>query len=167
MHDHFATLYDHHVARVYTYIRYRVDSIQTAEDLTSQTFEKAFAHLSNYKPEKAEFGAWLFGIAHNVVSRHYRKKQRWLSLDMVLHLSSDTPPPEEVAIQNEMNHQLLKAVQQLDERERNLIALKFAAGLNNRQIAAITSLSDSNVGVILFRAIKRLRHLMEIDNERS
>jgi DNA-directed RNA polymerase specialized sigma24 family protein len=60
-------------------------------------------------------------------------------------------------IRNETRAELLAAVPRLEDRERDLIALKFAAGLTNRRIAEITGLSESNVGVILYRAVRRLR----------
>ena len=83
----FADIYDRYAPRVYTYIRYRVDDRQAADDLTAQTFEQALLSLGSYHAEQAPLGAWLFGIAHNVVSRHYRaqSRHRWLSLDTILN----------------------------------------------------------------------------------
>ncbi|MBC7870558.1 MAG: sigma-70 family RNA polymerase sigma factor [Chitinophagaceae bacterium] len=158
----FAMLYDHYISRVYTYIRYRVDNATTADDLTSQTFENALVNLKNYRMEQAPFSSWLFGIAHNVVSRHYRTQRRhqWLSLDRFLNHVSDTPPPEDIAISNEISQRLTLAVGRLRDHERDIIALRFGAGLNNRQIAEITNLSESNVGVILYRSIKQLRVIL-------
>ncbi|MEQ8674504.1 MAG: sigma-70 family RNA polymerase sigma factor [Aggregatilineales bacterium] len=155
----FAVLYDYYAPRVYTYIRYRVNDINTADDLTAQTFEKALSSLPNYQPTRSAFSAWLFGIAHHVVTRHYRTRQRqqWFSLDGFLSHQSDISSPEDTAIRNEINNQLLHAVKQLPARERDLIALKFATGLTNREIARITGFSESNVGVIVYRAIKKLR----------
>ena len=165
----FGELYDRYAQRIYTYMRYRVDSIQTAEDLTAKTFEQALINLKNYQPHQGEFSAWLFGIAHHTISRHYRKQRRfqWLSFDQLFHHTTESTSPEEQVIHNETQEHLLQAVQQLKARERNLIALKFAGELNNRQIAEITNLSESNVGVILYRAIKKLRGIMggSRDNE--
>lgn len=166
----FATLYDHYAPRIYTYMRYRVDDVPTAEDLTAEAFEQALIKLPNYRPERAPFSAWLFGIAHHVVSHHYRAQNghRWLPLDAAADHASDTMPPEYAAIQEEAQHRLMAAVAGLDNRERDLLALKFAGGLNNRQIAEITGLSESNVGVILHRSIKQLRDMLkeeEIEHE--
>jgi RNA polymerase sigma-70 factor (ECF subfamily) len=159
----FAALYDCYAPRVYTYIRYRVDDIPTAEDLTAQAFEQVLVHLPRFRPEKAPFGAWLFGIVRHTVS-HYRrvqKRQHWLSLDMLLHRASDAPVPEAEAISNETHRQLLHAVAGLSERERDLIALKFAGEMSNRQIARLTGLSESNVGVVLYRSLRRLRSMLD------
>ncbi|BAF60469.1 hypothetical protein PTH_2288 [Pelotomaculum thermopropionicum SI] len=73
--------------------------------------------------------------------------------------------PEETAIYNESREQLLTALSRLNDRERNLVALKFSAGLTNRAIAGIAGLTESNVAVILYRAVRRLR--AELDAEDS
>jgi RNA polymerase sigma-70 factor (ECF subfamily) len=153
----FATLYDYYAPRIYTYIRYRVNDIHTAEDLTAQTFERALANLSRYQPAQAPFSAWLFGIAHHVVSQHYRRRLIFFPLEAVYQRAAEAVLPEDLYIAQESQACLMKAVRRLPERERNLLALKFAGGLTNRQIAAITRLSESNVGVILYRSIKQLR----------
>jgi RNA polymerase sigma-70 factor (ECF subfamily) len=160
--DGFAALYDCYAPRVFTYIRYRVEDIPTAEDLTAQAFEQVLIHLPRFHSDKAPFGAWLFGIVRHTVSHHRRaqQRQRWLSLDAILHRASDDPLPEAESISNETHRGLLRAVACLSERERDLLALKFAAGLNNRHIARLTGLSESNVGVVLFRSLKRLRSML-------
>lgn len=68
---------------------------------------------------------------------------------------------------NEMTVRLLDALAQLEERERDLIALKFAAGLNNRQIAEITGLTPGNVGVILYRSVQRLRNILKVEESNA
>lgn len=161
--DHFGPLYDFYAARVFTYVRYRAETTQEAEDLTARIFSDALENLKNFRSEQGAFGAWLFGIAYNVISRYYRKQKRflWLPLDSVAnHHDESEDPPEKVVIRNENHQALLNAVQQLPERERNLIALKFAGELNNRQIAEITGLTESNVGTILYRTIKHLRSML-------
>ncbi|MCA0453822.1 MAG: sigma-70 family RNA polymerase sigma factor [Chloroflexi bacterium] len=157
-----AAVYDHYAPRVYTYMRYRVNDRATADDLTAQTFEHMLDNLPNYRADKAPFAAWLFGIAHHMVSRHYRAKHRWqwLPLDAAANHPANSLPPESAAIHNETQQQLVIAVSRLTDDQRNLIALKFAGGLNNRQIASITGLSESNVGVILYRSINCLREIL-------
>lgn len=155
----FAAIYDHYFPRVYNYVRYRVGDAEMADDLTAQVFERALVSIGRYRPERGPFAAWLFAIARNAVSDCLRaqRRRRWLSLEVLRDRASTEPQPEEVAIRDETRAELLAAVARLSDRERDLIALKFAAGLTNRRIAKLTGLSESNVGVILYRAMRRLR----------
>jgi len=155
----FAAIYDHYFPRIYNYVRYRVRDAETADDLTAQVFERALVSIGSYRPERAPFAAWLFAIARNAVNDHLcaQRCRHWLSLEVLRDRPSSEPQPEEVVIRNEMHAEMLAAVARLSDRERDLIALKFAAGLTNRRIAELTGLSESNVGVILYRAIRRLR----------
>ncbi|HLA44714.1 MAG TPA: sigma-70 family RNA polymerase sigma factor [Aggregatilineales bacterium] len=161
----FATLYDHYFPRVYNYVRYRVHDAAVTDDLTAQIFEKALAKLNTYDSAKAPFGAWLFAIARHTVANHRRGQWRWLSLDVLFNASSGAASPEQHIIAQEQQQHLLDAVARLDERERDIIALKFGAELPNTEIADITGLTASNVGVILYRAIKTLRIYLVEDNE--
>jgi RNA polymerase sigma factor (sigma-70 family) len=155
----FGELYQRSYDRVYNYIRYRVSNRETAEDLTAQVFEQLLVHIGEYDAEKAPFEAWLFGFARNMVHRHHRARQRrkWLSLDAIRGLRDKGKEVEEMVIQSENKATMLEALKSLNGRQRDLLGFKFGAGMNNRQIAALTGLSESNVGVILFRAIHCLR----------
>ena len=95
----------------------------------------------------------------NEVSGHWRTAHRrlWVSIESLWHLPSREANPEQAAIQTEAHADLLAAIQQLSERERDLLGLKFSGRLTNRQIAELTGLSESHIGVILYRAIRRLR----------
>ena len=155
----FAAIYDHYFPRVYNYVRYRVSDAGTVDDLTAQIFERVLAKIGRYDSERAPFAAWLFAIARNAVNDHLRaqSRRRWLSVDALGARRSPDPKPEEILVCREEHAELLAAVDRLSDRQRNLIALKFAAGLTNRRIAELTGLSESNVGVILYRAVRRLR----------
>lgn len=155
----FAAIYDRYFPRVYNYVRYRVGDAAAADDVTARIFERALDHLGRFQPERAPFAAWLFAIARHAVSDHLRaqRRQRWLSLDLLHGRASAEPRPHDIVVQDETRAELLAAVARLSERERDLIALKFAAGLTNRRIAELSGLSESHVGVILYRAVRRLR----------
>jgi RNA polymerase sigma-70 factor, ECF subfamily len=155
----FAALYDYYFSRVYNYVRYRLQDADATDDVTAQVFERALNSIGSYRPEKAPFSAWLFAIARNAVNDYLRaqRRRRWLSLDLLWEWGSSEPQPVEIVAADELQHKLLGAVARLDSRERDLIGLKFAAGLTNRRIAKLTGLSENNVGVILYRAVRRLR----------
>jgi RNA polymerase sigma factor (sigma-70 family) len=156
----FARLYDYYFPLVFKYVLYRVCDTQAADDISSKIFERVLLGIGNYRPEQAPFRAWLFGLAHHVVSDHFRSqsKRRWFSLEVLKDMVSNDPPPEEVVISTEMNDRLLEVLGCLTDRQRDLIALKVVAGLNNRQIAKLTDMSESNVGVTFYRTIRKLRN---------
>jgi len=159
----FLALYDEYFRRVYNYARYRCGDVHTADDLTAAIFERALNRLGDYCPQRGTFGAWLFTIARGVVSHHLRSEyaNRWLPLDEIHEISDGGPTPEERVINTEAQNSLLVALLHLSDRDRDLLSLKFAARLTNRRIAEITGLSDNNVGIILYRAIHRLRAILD------
>lgn len=161
--DIVAGIFDRYYPRIYKYMRYRLNSIEEAEDLSSQVFEKVMGKIDTYNPERAPFEVWLFSIAQNTVNAYYRRHKRriWSPLESIRDLPSERPDPEEVAIHNEEQTRLLVALSSLDERERNIIAMKFAGGLKNRQIAELMGLSVSNTGVILYRSLHHLREILK------
>jgi RNA polymerase sigma-70 factor, ECF subfamily len=156
----FAAIYDHYFPKVYNYVRYRVQDTDITDEITSQIFERMLISIGTYRPQKAPFGAWLFAIARNAVQDHYRSlsRRRWLPLDQIATHPSPEALPEDAVEDKDANTGLLQAVRQLTAREQDLIALKFASGMENKEIAKVVSLSESNVGVILFRALHQLRN---------
>lgn len=155
----FAELYEQYLPKVFRYIQYRVNSMQLTEDLTSTTFEKALVNFSRYSSDKAKFSTWIFSIARNVVIDHYRVSQRKQTapLEEAGEVSSKDLSPEEELFQGEELARLQGYLAQLQHDEQEIIRLKFVAELNNRQIAKMLGLSESNVGTRLYRAVRKLR----------
>lgn len=164
----FAELYDHYFPRIYRYALYRLQDAQAADDITAQVFEKTLTNIKQYQPARGSFGAWIFAIARNAINKHLQVQtvRRWISLDAVLHRPVENSlSVEEIAVQNERLSRLMPLVKELDERERDLLALKFGAGLTNRRIAQLTGLTASNVGVILYRTLHHLREQLREEKE--
>ena len=158
----FAALYDRYFGRVYNYVRFRVQSAHLTDDLTSQVFEYAWRSMAGFQAQRGDFGPWLFSIAHNAVVDYYRGQKRhdWVSLSAVGELASASSEPEESLMTKETQQDLLEALADLSDRERNIIGLKFCSRLTNRQIAKLINLNESHVGVILYRAMRRLKMLL-------
>ncbi|SMF92453.1 RNA polymerase, sigma-24 subunit, RpoE [Paenibacillus uliginis N3/975] len=156
-------IFESYYKRVYNYIYYRIHCHHTSEDLTSQVFNKIMLRLDTYSKEKSPFEVWLFAIVRNVVNDHFRslKKQKLFSLDAIKSLVSKEKNPEQLIEITDTNNKLAKALLVLSMRERNLVALKFGADLKNKDIAEIMGISESNVGVILYRTMKKLKKEME------
>jgi RNA polymerase sigma factor (sigma-70 family) len=128
-------------------------------------FLRALDKLPTLDPNRARFKTWLFTLVRNTLYNHWRDQaaRKSLPIELADRQSSHAPMPEEEAVRQEDHNDLLKALRLLEDREREIIALKFSARLTNRQIAELTGLTDSNIGVILFRTLKRLK--MELDAE--
>jgi RNA polymerase sigma-70 factor, ECF subfamily len=149
-------LYADLAPRVYNYFRYRIGSDADVEELTSRTFERAWRFRSHYRHDLAGFPTWLFKIAQNV-GADYRSRQRThLSLEAAVELAGEGNPELEAELSSDLAR-LAILTATLPERERELIALKYGASLNNRLIAGLTGLSESNVGTVLHRLVRTLR----------
>jgi len=159
----FKDIYETYYKRVYNYISYRINNHNDTGDLVSLVFERVIQKYGTYDAKRSVFEAWLIGIARHTVTDYLRKKKKnfSLSLDYVIDFISGSSQPEEVIVNNENNAGLVKALAKLSDKERNIIALKYAAELKNTDIAEIMGISDSNVGVILFRSLKKLRKELE------
>jgi RNA polymerase sigma-70 factor, ECF subfamily len=155
----FLTLYDRYFARIYTYFRYRCDDPATCDDLTSQTFTQALDKIEQYRAERGPFAAWLFGIARNLNSGRFRQAERCteLSLDELDCQEEGLPSVEEIVIGGWEQTALVAAIASLSAQHKDLLGLKFSGRLTNRQIAGLTGLSEQNVAVLLYRAIRLLR----------
>jgi RNA polymerase sigma factor (sigma-70 family) len=155
----FTAFYAEYLPKVFRYVTYRVRDQHTAEDLTSTVFEKALAKFEDYSRRKAAFSTWIFTIARNTVIDHYRTSHpaAELSPEMEEVLAGSDPTPEESTERAEEKLRLKYCLEQLSQVERDIIALKFGAEVTNRAIASQIRLSESNVGVIVFRAVRKLK----------
>ncbi|MBI5169654.1 MAG: sigma-70 family RNA polymerase sigma factor [Candidatus Eisenbacteria bacterium] len=149
-------LYADQLPRIYNFFRWRVGDGAVAEDLTSRTFEKAWVARERYRRDLAGFGTWLVVIARNVATDHWRTRRTHAPLDAAADVPAGATP-EELAERRSDFERLSRLLAALDDRERELVALKYGADMTNRAIAKATGLTESNVGTILHRTIQALR----------
>lgn len=155
--DAFARLYQDHTAAVFNYCLYRVGDVQTAEDLTADTFERAWRARQRYNPRRAEFSTWLFVIARRVVADWLRRQRRRPTAVLDERLPSPDPGPEALAGEAHDRHRLHQLVGSLSGDDRELLAYKFGAGMTNRQIARLMGKSETAIGSAVYRVVHRLR----------
>ncbi len=161
----FDELYRRELPRISNYFRFRLGDGPLAEDLTSETFLKAWRNRARYRRDLAGFSTWLFTIARRVAQDHYRKHQPEVPLDGIVAIPSGEMV-EDIADRDASFARLSVLLARLAERDRELVALKYGASLTNRLIARLTGLTESNVSVILYRTVQGLRSNWEEDNER-
>lgn len=164
----FAVVYERNFRRVYNFVRYLARGAAEAEDLTAAVFEKALRGYAGYRPERGSVEDWLLAIARNTVRDHARRTagRVRVSLDAVAEPASPAEGPEGILTREESRRAVLRAVSRLPGREREVVALRFAAGLPNRSIAAVCGITEGHVAVIAYRAVRRLRTLL-VDGEVS
>lgn len=141
--------------RVYAYVAYRIGDGPDAEDITSDTFERALRYRASYDPGRGGGLAWLIGIARRQISSGAPV------LGGPLVERSDTAAAGDLEEDAIRRLTLSAAVAELDERDRELIALRYGADLTARQIAALLELRTNTVEVALHRALERLRTSLE------
>jgi RNA polymerase sigma-70 factor, ECF subfamily len=153
----FAHVYEEHVWRVYGFLAYRLDDREAAEDLTQATFERALGAWSRYDPARSSVATWLLRIATNLLVDHHRRRVgREMPTGADLSSVTVAGPEERFAGSPE----LLEALAELSEREREVIALRYGGDLTGAQVAEVLGLSLANVQQINSRALRRLRAAM-------
>ena len=144
------------IRRVYAYVAYRIGDGPEAEDVTSEVFERALRYRDSFDPRRGEPIAWLLGIARRCTDHAAAGRRATASLDAWSGESSDDL--EAAAVERLT---LATTLAQLDERTRDLLALRYGADLSARQIGRILEMKTNAVEVALHRALARLRADLE------
>lgn len=148
------------IRRVYAYVAYRIGEGPEAEDVTSATFERALRYRNTYDPGRGEPVGWLLGIARRCIG-DLRPPDVHLDDDDQYKVAEDFAPEAERRIV------LAQLVSTLDQRDRELVALRYGADLSARQIARIMDMRTNAVEVALHRALGRLRAELAEDPARD
>lgn len=154
----FDALYRETASDLFAYVMTLLRDRTAAEDVTAQAFERAYRRQAAFDPGKGTQRAWLFGIARNAALDELRRRRRTAAL---LTDPEDPDPgraPDDDAAEAAVRRAAVRAaLAELDPRERELIALKFHAGLSNAEIAKVLNISVANAGTRVHRAVTRLR----------
>lgn len=153
----FEDLYRRTFSRVYAYVASLLRDPSAAEEVTAQAFERAYRKRSGFRAGRGSPEAWLFGIARNAALDELRRRKRRAAVDAEGLEEPWCAGPAELAENEERRAAVRRALAGLEPRERDLIALKFAGGLSNTEIAKVLGLSASNTGTKLHRAVEKLR----------
>jgi RNA polymerase sigma-70 factor (ECF subfamily) len=141
---------------VYAYVASVLGDRSLAEDVTAMAFERAFRRRALFNSRRGSERAWLFGIARNAALDELRRRKRVAALSHEPGTNEAEGSLEEVEVALR-RATVRAALAQLSARERELIALKFHAGLSNSDLARVLGVSESNAGTLLHRAITKLR----------
>jgi RNA polymerase sigma-70 factor (ECF subfamily) len=158
--ESFEMLYRTTFPRVYAYVASLLRDRSAAEDVAAQAFERAYSKRAKFSERRGSPEAWLFGIARNAALDELRRRKRRASLESEPE-DVWSPGPDEEADRAFRRDEVRQALSTLDPRDRDLVALKFAGGLSNAEIAGVLRISESNVGTRLHRAVEKLRKACE------
>ncbi len=148
------------IRRVYSYVAYCIGDGVEAEDITSETFERALRYRGSYRSSKGEPVSWLIGIARRCIADAARAR-------LELAEPRETAAPDDVEADSIRRLDLAQAMAGLDERDRELLALRYGADLTARQIGELLGLRTNAVEVALHRALGRLRVELETPAEQE
>lgn len=157
----FAQLYQKHIDAVFNYCLYRVGDVAVAEDLTADVFERAWSARHRYNSGRASYSTWLLTIARRRVIDWQRSQGRRHTVALGERLPSPLPGPDMLAQEAEEQSHLQRLVRSLPRDAQDLLAMKYGAGMTNRQIAEILHKSETAVGSALHRLVRQLRLLWE------
>ena len=162
----FSDLYRAHLRDVYSYSYYRVGNHHDAEDLTEQTFLQAYRHFERAQRESdgRPLRPWLIRIAHTLAANYYRdrsrKPQTPIDDEGVLAAAHTT---ETLVEHRDDLARILECVEQLPDDRREALIMRFALGMDNREIARALGRTDGATKVLLHRAIRQLEELVKAD----
>src|SRR5438105_4159335 len=148
------------IRRVYAYVAYRIGDGPNAEDITSETFERALRYRHSYDASKGEPAAWLIGIARRCLAGVPPPPPAATAVD-------ETPAAQDVEEESARRVDLQAALATLSQRDREFLALRYGADLTAAQIGELVDLSTNAVEVALHRARERLAVILAVDDGES
>jgi RNA polymerase sigma-70 factor (ECF subfamily) len=155
----FSELYRTHMRDVYSYAYYRIGNHHDAEDLTEQTFLQAYRHFERAQRESngRPLRPWLIRIAHNLAANYYRDRSR----RPVTQLEDATVLTAPHGTEQMVVKEVLAGVSNLPDDRREALIMRFALGMDNREIARALGRSEGATKVLIHRAIRQLEEALE------
>jgi RNA polymerase sigma-70 factor (ECF subfamily) len=152
----FGKLYEHFVEPIYNFIYYKTHHKETAEDLTSQTFFKAYDSIKKCDPAQGTFSSWVYRIARNTVVDHYRTKKHHSDIEDAFDLSDGKNGESDVHNRIELA-KVTTYLQGLSSEQRDIVILRLWQELSFSEIAAIMNKSEASCKMMLSRTLDKLR----------
>jgi RNA polymerase sigma-70 factor (ECF subfamily) len=155
----FETLYRRYREPIHRYLLAHLSSVDDAADLTQHVFLKALENLPVYRDRGVPFSAWLFRIARNAAIDRIRSRRPSVDWDRIQEAEQpvEQTTPESEALRNDAMRRFDALVSSLDDDKRDLLSLRFVAGLTTPEIARVLGKSDAAVRVQLSRTLRILK----------
>lgn len=160
--DAFGLLYDEYVDQIFRYVYYKVGNFAESQDLTGQTFLKAFENIDSYEMRDVAFSSWLYRIAHNLVVDYFRKvsKRESVPIEEQPPAPSNRGNPVDIVMAEMDSERLYKAMQKLTHNQREVLVLKFIDNLSNSRVSEIMGISVGAVKSAQKRGLLSLNRIL-------
>lgn len=156
-----ADLYEHYFPKIYRYVLVRLGP-EDAEDVTTEVFLRVIDNISGFTWRGLPFGAWIFRIARNEVVSHVRRQKVRSNTTQLTDSISDDGFREFDRVETELTVAVIqKAAEQLPEAQRQVIALRFGAGLTVAETARALNKTENNVKVLQHKGIAKLQQMVK------
>lgn len=156
--EEFTVYYEKHKTAIFNYILYRVGfNRDTAEDLTSDIFLKAFEHFEKYDRERP-FKTWIFTIAHNHLVNYYIAKKDTLPLEEAIEVVKESSSVSQDTEHSMTVAKILHLVSELPDQQKEIVIMKYVDDMTNEEIAGTLGKEEGTVRTALSRAIASLRN---------
>lgn len=150
-------MYTAYADDIYRYLLANTRDVELSEDITADVFQKAWEKLDTF--DGAHERGWLYKIAKNKLTDHWRKKQT-ATLDDTIEIADDAPAQGDALDRAIEAEKVQNAIGQLPESQRSVVTLRFLNGYSAKQTADALDMSEGNVRIIQFRALKKLEKLL-------
>lgn len=157
--SYFGTLYDKYFEQIFRFVFKRVGGNEDlAGDITQQTFIKAMANIEKYEDRGLPFGSWLYRIAQNEVSMHFRKLKKNYTVPVDENRIKDVASEANLSGYMSMEEQelLIEMINKLEESQMELIELRFFQGMSFKEIAEIYNITEANAKMRTYRILERI-----------
>jgi RNA polymerase sigma-70 factor, ECF subfamily len=158
----FGLLYDEYVDQIFRYVYYKVGNFADSQDLTGQTFLKAFENVDSYEMRDVAFSSWLYRIAHNLVVDYFRRESKRDNVPI-----EEQPPqpdtrgnPVDKVLADLDSEHLYRAMRKLTHNQREVLVLKFIDNMSNAQVAEIMGISVGAVKSTQKRGLLSLNRIL-------
>lgn len=153
----FGEVYDLYVKKIYSYVAYLVGNSQAAEDIVSETFEKAMLNIDKFEYRGYSFGAWLYTIARNLVYDKSKSKKT-LSLDEIeTFIGSKEDDPEDLYEKKNNSDYLKSILLTLNDEQREIVYLRYIQDYSIKEVCKMTGRSEDSVKSLCKRALSKLK----------
>ena len=158
----FGMLYDRYVDTVFRFVYYRVNDRALAEDFTSETFLRALRRIGSISYQGRDIGAWFVTIARNIVLDHVKSARHRLEVTTAENPEGrDHAASTESAVMDTLqSEQLMAAIAQLGDDQRECVTLRFIQGLSVGETAAVMGRNDGAIKALQHRAVRKLAELV-------